>query len=504
MTAGIVPRWEWRTFGEDFGAAESAFGSLAVERTEESDELYVLAAGSDASVKVRGGRVDVKALQAVDDDGLEQWVPVAKRTFPVSRADVGALLAGLHAGAPALDLEAYELADLTDAVVGVSDSLLGVAVHKRRVHYTVGGCMAEVSEIRTDAGSLRSIAIESPEPARVLAAVRELGLASRVNVCMGRGLKTLVGFGAKRFTVIDVGTNSVKLHIGERRADGSWSTVVDRAAVTRLGEGLDATGTLGPEPMERTTEAIAAMAEESRRAGAAAIAAVGTAGLRAAPNGAEFVSAVESRCGVQIEIIPGGEEARLAYLAAKAGLGIAGDAVVVFDTGGGSSQFTFGRGDVVEDQFSVPLGAVRLTERHGLDGTVSEEALRDVFDGIATELERLDARPPTDALVGMGGALTNLAAVKLALAAYDPDVVQGTRLDRAEIDRQIELYRTRSADERRSIVGLQPNRAEVILAGACVVRAVLTRLGCDSLAVSDRGLRHGLIVDRFALGPPVG
>ena len=98
----------------------------------------------------------------------------------------------------------------------------------------------------------------------MLAAVRELGLASRVNVCMGRGLKTLVGFGAKRFAVIDVGTNSVKLHIGERRADGSWSTVVDRAAVTRLGEGLDATGSLGPEPMERTTEAIAAMAEESR------------------------------------------------------------------------------------------------------------------------------------------------------------------------------------------------------------------------------------------------
>ena len=307
-----------------------------------------------------------------------------------------------------------------------------------------------------------------------------------------------------RCAVIDVGTSSVKFVIAERAEGGSWATVVDRAEVTRLGEGLDDGGELRPEPIERTVEAVAAMVEQAREAGVAGIAAVGTAGLRAAANGAAFVSAVESRCGVQIEIIPGAEEARLAYLAAKAGLGIAGDAVVVFDTGGGSSQFTFGRGDAVEDQFSVPLGAVRLTERHGLDGTVSEEALRDVFDGIATELERLDARPPTDALVGMGGALTNLAAVKLALAAYDPDVVQGTRLDRAEIDRQIELYRTRSADERRSIVGLQPNRAEVILAGACVVRAVLTRLGCDSLAVSDRGLRHGLIVDRFALGPPVG
>ena len=367
-------------------------------------------------------------------------MPVAKRTFPVSRADVDLLLTRLGVPAPALDRETYDLDDFV-AAVGAHDSLLAIDVHKRREHYTVGGCMAELSEIRTPAGTADTIAIESPDPALVLTTVRALGLSSRMNVCMGRGLKALAGFGAQRYTVIDVGTNSVKLHIGERHADGSWSSVVDRAAVTRLGEGLDATGSLGPEPMARTTEAIAEMADESRRAGAAAIAAVGTAGLRAAENGAAFVGAVESRCGVQIEIIPGSEEARLAYLAAKAGLGIAGDSVVVFDTGGGSSQFTFGRGDDVEEQFSVPVGAVRLTERHGLDGTVTAESLRDVLDRIAAELDGLDARPKTDALVGMGGALTNLAAVKLELAEYDPDIVQGRRLDPAEIDRQIELYR---------------------------------------------------------------
>jgi exopolyphosphatase / guanosine-5'-triphosphate,3'-diphosphate pyrophosphatase len=97
----------------------------------------------------------------------------------------------------------------------------------------------------------------------------------------------------------------------------------------------------------------------------------------------------------------------------------------------------------------------------------------------------------------MGGAVTNLAAVELELAAYDPEVVQGTVLDAAEVDRQIEVYRIRSADERREITGLQPNRAEVILAGACVVRTVMSVLGCDSLTVSDRGLRHGVLVERF-------
>ena len=99
--------------------------------------------------------------------------------------------------------------------------------------------------------------------------------------------------------------------------------------------------------------------------------------------------------------------------------------------------------------------------------------------------------------MGMGGAVTNLAAVKHGLAVYDHDVVQGTVLDRAEIDRQIELYRARDAGERRQITGLQPNRAEVILAGACIVRTVLAKLGRDSLTVSDRGLRHGVLVERF-------
>jgi exopolyphosphatase/guanosine-5'-triphosphate,3'-diphosphate pyrophosphatase len=116
---------------------------------------------------------------------------------------------------------------------------------------------------------------------------------------------------------------------------------------------------------------------------------------------------------------------------------------------------------------------------------------------VSAELGRLDGRPTPDALVGMGGAVTNLAAVMLELGSYEPDLVQGTSLDLPEIDRQIELYRTSTVEQRRRIVGLQPKRAEVILAGACIVRTVLAKLGCRSLTVSDRGLRHGLLVERF-------
>ena len=138
---------------------------------------------------------------------------------------------------------------------------------------------------------------------------------------------------------------------------------------------------------------------------------------------------------------------------------------MVFDTGGGSSQFTFGRGAEVEDRFSVDVGAVRYTERFGLDGAVSTES----WARPSRDHRRSGPAPrrtAPDALVGMGGAITNITAVKLGLEPYDPDAVQGATLSRDDIDRQIEMYRTRDVDARRTIVGLQPKRADVILAGA--------------------------------------
>lgn len=300
-----------------------------------------------------------------------------------------------------------------------------------------------------------------------------------------------------RYAVIDVGTNSVKFNISERRDDGSWRTVVDRAEVTRLGEGLEKTGEISSDAMARTVDAIAAMAAEAKENGVAAIAAVGTMGLRTARNSQQFIDAVKQRCGVCIEVIPGEEEGRLAYLAVKSSLGLAEGSLAIFDTGGGSTQFTFGHGAVVGERFSVNVGAVRYTEKYGLGGIVSAEQLRAALDAIAADLARLGTERSPDMLVGMGGAVTNIAAVKHGLAKYDPNIIQGSALDRAEIERQIELYRSRSLNDRQTIVGLQPKRADVILAGACIVKTVMDKLNKDKLSVSDRGLRHGLLIDRF-------
>jgi exopolyphosphatase / guanosine-5'-triphosphate,3'-diphosphate pyrophosphatase len=467
------------------------------ERVVESDELYLLSLESDASVKVRDGLMDVKHLERVNDEGLELWKPVLKASYPLPAAAVEAVLMALGVAAPALERTDYTLDAVLDELIRPSPDLLAVEVHKRRRRFTFGGCMAELTDVRADGKASRTIAVESEDPGRVLAGVHELGLDSHRNVNVPRGLKALVGFGARRYAVIDVGTNSVKFVIGERRENGEWQTVVDRAEVTRLGEGLDRSGRLRAQPIERTVEAIAAMADEAKRNGVAEIAAVGTAGLRIASNSDAFVEAVRKRSGVEVEIISGEEEGRLAYVAVTSGLAPGAGSLVVFDTGGGSSQFTFGRGGHVDEQFSVDVGAVRFTERFGLDDVVSKETLASALGAIAADLERLDDRPAPDGLVGIGGAVTNLAAVMHELSTYDPDVVRGTVLDLSEIDRQIELYRNRTADQRRAIVGLQPKRAEVILAGACIVRTVLAKLGRDSLTVSDRGLRHGLLEDRF-------
>ncbi len=496
-STAIIPRWEWRTFGSSFGAADDALAELASSGDpKESDELYLLAT-DDGNVKVRDGLMDIKVLREVDPAGLERWEPVMKHGFPIAAEDVSFVLQVLRVRQPRLTRSAYDLDQLLDELVRPIGAVREAEIHKRRTRFTLGGCMAELTDVIADGRSTRTVAVESEDARAVLEAVRSVGLDSYLNVSYRRGLTALLDEVPPRYAVIDVGTNSVKFHVGERGPDGSWRSVVDRAEMTRLGETLQETGGISDAAIERTADAIAGMADEARRLGVRAIAAVGTAGMRIARNRDDVVRAVRVRAGVTIEVVPGDEEARLAYRAVRAGLGPIEGSVVVFDTGGGSSQFTFGEGPNVLARFSVDVGAVRCTERFGLDRAVTPDVLKEALAAISEDLSHLDDYPSPDALVGMGGAVTNMTAVMFQLATYDPSRVQGATLDRAEVDRQIELYRSLDAHARRAIVGLQPKRADVILAGACIVRTIMEKLEMGSLTVSDRGVRHGVLVDRF-------
>jgi exopolyphosphatase / guanosine-5'-triphosphate,3'-diphosphate pyrophosphatase len=400
--AGIIPRWEWRTFGPGLGVAEAAFAGLVSGRVEESDELYLLSAAG-ANVKVRYDLMDIKLLREVDGDGLERWEPVMRRGFPLPAAEVPRVFDAFGLPAPVLTRDAYTLGQFLAELVEPSGAAWAVRVHKRRRRYTLATTMAEVADLEVGGRAVRTIAVESEDPSAVLAAVRRLGLDGQLNTCYPRGLAAFMDAAPVRYGVIDVGTNSVKFQVGERHPDGGWRAIVDRAELTRVGEGLGERGAIAAEPLARTVAAIAAMVQEARRHQVGAIAAVGTAGLRIARNRGEVIAAIRARTGLGVEVISGEEESRLAYLAVRAGLGATEGGLVVFDTGGGSSRFTFGRGPQVEERFSVDVGAVRYTERFGLGGAVGAGVLEEALAAISADLARLDGRPRPDALVAMGG-----------------------------------------------------------------------------------------------------
>ena len=179
-------RWEWRTFGE-LGEAGERLASMAPERVGESEETYLLSAEGVDAVKLRDGVIDVKHLERVDADGLQLWRPVMKSPLPLPAADARDVLAALRAPAT-LDRVSYDLDGLAAAADG---AVRVVPVHKTRRHYVIGGCMAELTDLRSGDRATPTIAIESEDPASVIAVVRELGLDARANTSVPAGLKAL-------------------------------------------------------------------------------------------------------------------------------------------------------------------------------------------------------------------------------------------------------------------------------------------------------------------------
>ncbi|HYJ23579.1 MAG TPA: Ppx/GppA family phosphatase, partial [Acidimicrobiia bacterium] len=313
----IVPRWEWRTFGSDFGTAEEVFAALEPTAIQESDEVY-LRTGSGPIVKIRDGLMDVKVLQVVSPEGLEQWVPIMKEGFPLSAENVARVFAMLEIATPPLHRDSYTLDQFLTEVLESHPEVSAVPIHKRRVRYTLGGCMAEVTDLLVDGVPMRTIAIESEDPNQVIAAVNSAGMQDLVNHNFVRAMTAILADQAARYAVIDVGTNSVKFHVAEQSADGRWTAIVDRAELTRLGEGQVPNGPISDDAMERTGQAIAEMVDEARQNRARAIFLVGTAALRTASNRDEVIDHIRKRTGFVVEAISGEEEARLAYLAVKA------------------------------------------------------------------------------------------------------------------------------------------------------------------------------------------
>lgn len=314
----------------------------------------------------------------------------------------------------------------------------------------------------------------------------------------------MTGSHPERVAVVDVGTNTVLLTVAERRG-ASFHPVVERAEITRLGRGVDRTGRLDPAAIAETVAVIARYAAEARSLGVKRIAAVATSAARDASNGEAFFEASRAAAGLAPEIIPGAEEARLVHLSAWGDFGVRGKALCVLDVGGGSSEVTWGAGPRPEGRRSFQMGAVRLTERTTPGDPPSPSDLRRMREGAREAIAEVEAIRASGAfegarLVAVAGTVTTLAAVAQELPAYDALRVHGSTLRRAELEALLVRLASLTTAARAGLPGMEPKRADVIVAGAILVATAMELGGFDELTVSDRGVRWGLLHDRFGAG----
>jgi len=189
----IIPRWEWRTFGESFGEADSKFAAFQSTGVQESDEIYFLSPAGEQNVKVRDRLMDIKVLEQVNPDSLEQWKPVMKGAFPLPAAKVQNVFDALGVAPPPLTRPDYTLEQFVHELAEPGQRLRVVNVHKKRTRYKIDGCTSEMTEVVADGRKTRTVALELEDAARVIATVRKLGLDRFPNINYPRGLKQLVG-----------------------------------------------------------------------------------------------------------------------------------------------------------------------------------------------------------------------------------------------------------------------------------------------------------------------
>jgi len=303
-----------------------------------------------------------------------------------------------------------------------------------------------------------------------------------------------------RLGAIDIGTNSIRLVVAEVEADGRYRVLEEEREMTRLGHGLFARGRLLNEPMERSLAALAKMNTIAKGFEVAELRAVATSAVREAANGRTFCQEIRRRCGLRVDIISGEEEAQLALRSALHHFDLAGRSVAIVDIGGGSMEVTLTAGGVVDEVLTLPLGAVRLTERYGGDDTLSPKRWRRLRRAIDRTLDEQLRKPPfhPEIMIGSGGTFTNLAAMVQVEREGTARSVQGYAMSRADVVHLLHRLRATPVAERRETQGLNPKRADIIVAGAAAVSRLAKRLGTQQILVNSGGLRDGLLLSMIA------
>lgn len=305
----------------------------------------------------------------------------------------------------------------------------------------------------------------------------------------------------RRIAAIDVGTNSVRLVIAEVSPEGDLRLIDDEKNVTRLGRGIIRTGRLSEEAMQHTVQAILRYRQIAEGRGVERMRAVATSAVREASNGPAFAEQVLQETGVALEIIQPQTEARLAFRSVSQSFDLRSTRTAVVDIGGGSTEIILGSGDLIEQIYAIPLGAITLTEQFGLQDDLSTKRYRAMRDLIKRTVKSIVQRPPfvPHMLIGTGGTFTTLGAMSIhrGMSTEESDVlpfsVRGYELQRSELKHILDHLRHIPMAERLRMPGLSAERADIIVAGLAVIDCVLKHLQVNTIRVHDQGIRNGLL-----------
>ena len=294
--------------------------------------------------------------------------------------------------------------------------------------------------------------------------------------------------------VIDIGSNSIKMRLADI-SQNKIKVICDETEVVKLGRGMTSTGLLSAESMKLSCATVSAMVRKARRSGAKIFIA-GTMALRTAANSSDFLKMVKNATGLDVHVLSGEEEAKYSWLGASDGFKFDGDAVM-FDTGGGSTEFVAASFGNVKKVVSVPIGAVNLSERFFSD--TSSPVKKSVCDEAVDYVTELFTKNNIDSfkaknVLAVGGGVAAMSGGKNACENFIPSKLHGTILTRRDVTRQMKLYASLNLSERENIIGLPRSRADVILGSTCIVFSALKILDAEFCTVSINGLRHGLLM----------
>ncbi len=311
--------------------------------------------------------------------------------------------------------------------------------------------------------------------------------------------------GEKRIAAIDIGSNSIRQIVADVGPTGAIRVVDEMKAAPRLGAGLAKSGRLEPASIIAATDAVARMVTLARHLGVKRVEAVATSAVRDAENGQEFVEAVKKAIGVKVKLLKGEEEARLSWVSAIAHFDLGTGRAVVMDIGGGSLELALSADGLLERLVSVPFGTIRLSEKFlRPDATFKrvKKLRKFVRDDIRDILPVRDWRGAR--VIGSGGTFTNLAGMLLARQGVQTArSVHGTRIVREDLEHLLDTLQEMTADERSQVPGLNPARADIIVAGLAVAAEVMARLESRALFCSAYGIREGLLLETAKVSPHV-